>query len=82
MCIRYRNLPYANVGQHGDDEFAEGQRYDDLEVKRPAEVGELTNAPEVEERSRVDGDGEQLDHGNGHGIRKLCEYFFGDHIIT
>lgn len=82
MRIRDGHLPDGNVREHGREELAERQRHNEAHVVRPRHIGELPDAPQIEERPTVDGDAGQLHHGDGHREGELAEQHFADHIVA
>jgi hypothetical protein len=66
------DLPNTDVAGHGAQEFAECEGDDELNVVSPLHVCIFPDVEEIEEGSRVDCDGQQLNHCDGHWIRKLA----------
>lgn len=82
MCIRNWYLPNRYVRRHRRQKLAQRQRNNQPEVVGPRDVHILPDAPQIEERSTVDGDAQQLDHGDRHRIWEVAEQHFADDIIA
>lgn len=73
MRVGNGHFPQADVREHGPDKLSEGERHDQFEIVRPADVDEPSDAAQVEERARIDGYGQQLYHRHRHRIRELIQ---------
>lgn len=82
VCVGHWNLPDGDMRGDRGQELAQCQRHDELEVIPPRDVHVLADAPQVEERSAVDGDAGQLDHGHSHRVRELAEDHLADDIVA
>lgn len=76
MSIANWHLPNRYVTRHRAEEFAKCQRNEELKIVAPSNVRILPYVEQIEERSTVQGDAEQLDHCDGHRKRQLAKHHF------
>jgi len=72
VSVGDRHLPDADVSQHGGGKLAESQRNDELEKVLPRKIiPRHSDSQKRQHRARVDCHRQQLNHREGHWIRKI-----------